>query len=198
MKLIMLMIFWTVGLQADVSFPEALSPSVKVEEHFQTARKFYLSGDRDGALNELNQALGQNPYHSGATTLYKTIRDEERDLRQIRLLTPEPETFSAPKVSTQSRTRSRDFLRDLVSLEGKTDQRFGAMEQRVAHADTEMNVLHAEISEQREGVVRVKESVERIEGRQNNLFYGLVVLSLVLVALSGITLRMLMKIQRNG
>jgi hypothetical protein len=201
MKTALLIFLGAISLLRADALPVALKPSARVEEHFQLARKLYLSGDRDGALSELNQALSLNPYHSGSTTLYKTIHDEEKDLRQVRLRPLSSTT--APKLSVRSSPNAgneallRNLQRELSTLEGKTTQRFSDLERRAAHVDSEMNVLQAEISGHDEGVSQLKDNVKRMEGRQDSLFFGLLALLVILVLLLAMTVRMLMKIQRR-
>lgn len=195
MKFAFFLILFSVNLQgAELQTPVSLSISASVEEHFQTARKLYLNGDRSAALNELGQALSQDPDHPGSTNLYKTIHAEESRLRQLKLLTPvvTPALVSKPSVSSVPQTKL--LLRNLLDLERRSDTRYGEFKEVTAKIDTQANVLQAEMSEQREGLLRLSASMKSIEYRQNGLLGGLLALFIILLIISILLLRMLFKL----
>lgn len=184
-----------------VSVTAASAPAAdpqSVEMHFQAARKFYLDGDRDSALRELNQALTLNPYHPASTELFQIIREEERSLRQVRLVAADgAAAISATVVATpQAASDSgHSFWHSVVSFERKADQRLDGLDRSVTHVEGEVTDIQTEVAGQKDMLQTMKDGMIRIEGRQDNLMLGLLALLIALIVLLIMTLRMLMNMR---
>jgi hypothetical protein len=195
-------------LKADASSPAAVinvSPEASssngeaVEQHFQAARRLYLAGDRDAALGELNQALRLDPYHSGSTSLYRTIHEEELSLRQVRLPSQELAPVAAPQaaaspapVAAAATQASRNFWHSVLNFQDHTVRRLDGLEKDSSKFDGELGVIKSEVDGQKELLGVVNQDLKRVSVRQDNLMLGLLALLVALIVLLIMTLRMLM------
>jgi hypothetical protein len=175
-----------------------------VEEHFQSARRLYLSGDRDAALSELNQALRLDPYHPGSAGLYKTIHEEELSLRQVRLQvqaaaaapTPIAVATEAPAASSAPASQaSRNFWRGMLNFEDRTVKRLDGLERNSLQVSGDLGILKSQVEGQKDLLGAVNQDVKRVSVRQDNLMLGLLALLLALIVLLIMTLRMLMNMR---
>jgi hypothetical protein len=121
-----------------------------VEDRFQAARAAYLAGDRDTALRNLNEALRLDPYHVGSTKLYETIRDEERALRQVRLgAQAQADAAAQAQAAGPQASGPSKFWQGLMHFESRTERRLDSMEKGAGELNSEMGLIHAEVSGQK-------------------------------------------------
>jgi hypothetical protein len=193
----------SMSAEAASATAQALIPGAdqaeSVELHFQAARKLYLDGDRDGALRELNEALKIDPYHPASTKLFETIHDEERSLRQVRLVSPEATPLNAatspPPPQPSGDSGIHEFWRSVTHFEDRTNRRLDGMDKNLSQVDGQLNQLQAEVDGQKDLMGMLKDGVRRIEGRQDQLMLGLLALLIALIVLLVMTLRMLMNMR---
>ena len=170
-----------------------------VESHFQSARGAYLAGDRDRALSELNEALRLDPYHPGCTQLYETIREEEKGLRQVRLLPPADD--AAPKAQAadggQAAAPSNKLWQGLRNFESRTNAKLESVEKQVSQVGEDLNGLRQDLGSQKQTLSQLAESEKKVESRQDSLMIAMLGFLFILILLLIMAVRSLSRMRED-
>jgi len=161
--------------------------AAQVERHFQEGRRLYLGSDREGALRELSQALALDPAHTGSVTLFETVKNEEKELRQVRLNNSEtssPAAEPAPsKAALSGFQKLWNYVKGVRSNSEKRDRqlekRQDDLQDQVANLGLQVQAQQRGVDEVAQGQAKVEQKVRVLTGALFATLIGLLVALIV-------------------
>ncbi len=148
--------------------------ATQVEQHFQEGRRLYLASDREGALRELSQALTLDSAHTGSASLFETVKNEEKELRQVRLSVSETGGPAAePAPSKAALTGFQKLWNYVKGFRGNSERRDRQIEKRQDDLQDQVANLSLQVQAQQRSVDEVSQAQTKVDQRVRVLTLGL-------------------------